>query len=150
MAETTKIIEINGIKVEVDLRTAKQVNSYKVGDKIKVLIKSYGDNYRAYAGLITSFDCFEKLPSIGIAYIEESYSTSCLKFVTLNAESKDIEICPAADTNELSITKDFVLQSIDRKIESKQAELLDLENQKQYLLTKFTGWFEPALATNET
>lgn len=141
----TRIIEINGIKIEVDLRTAKQIHSYKVGDKIKVLIKSYSDSYKAYPGLITSFDCFEKLPSIGIAYIEESYSSSCLKFITLNEKSTDVEICPAADANELAITKEFVLQSIDRKIEAKQAELLDLENQKQYLLTKFTAWFEPSI-----
>ena len=39
-----RVIEINGIKVEVDLRTAKQINQYKVGDNVKLLIKSgYGN-----------------------------------------------------------------------------------------------------------
>lgn len=57
------IVEINGIKLEVDLRTAKRVEEYKVGDMVKVLKKEYGDSYKSYAGMIVGFDAFVALPT---------------------------------------------------------------------------------------
>ena len=38
--EQKRIVEIGGVKIEVDLRTAKRVDSYRVGDPVKVLTKS--------------------------------------------------------------------------------------------------------------
>ena len=37
--EEKRIVEIDGVKIEVDLRTAKRVDSYKVGDNVKILEK---------------------------------------------------------------------------------------------------------------
>lgn len=36
MEENKKIIEVNGIKMEIDLREAKIINNYKVGDSVKL------------------------------------------------------------------------------------------------------------------
>jgi len=36
--ENKKIIEVNGVKLEVDLSSAKVIEEYRVGDVIKVLI----------------------------------------------------------------------------------------------------------------
>jgi len=33
-----QIIEINGVKLEVDLSTAKRIDEFRVGDTVKVLI----------------------------------------------------------------------------------------------------------------
>ena len=42
MSEDNKrIIEINGIKMEVDLRNAKRIDTFKVGDPVKVLDMTY-------------------------------------------------------------------------------------------------------------
>ena len=42
--EYMKTIEINGVKLEIDLRTAKRVDTFKIGDNVKVLKKEYGDD----------------------------------------------------------------------------------------------------------
>lgn len=46
MEEYKKIVEINGIKMEVDMRHAKTIDTYKIGDRVKVLVKQYSDTYR--------------------------------------------------------------------------------------------------------
>ena len=40
MSELTTV-EINGVKMDVDLRTAKRVDTMKVGTRVKVLTRSY-------------------------------------------------------------------------------------------------------------
>ena len=36
-----QIVEINGVKFEVDMSSAKIISEYKIGDKINVLVKDY-------------------------------------------------------------------------------------------------------------
>ena len=38
--EEKRIIDINGMKMEVDLRTAKRIDTFKVGDNVKVWLPS--------------------------------------------------------------------------------------------------------------
>ena len=46
MSEDNKrIVEIDGVKIEVDLRKAKRVDSFQVGDNVKILEKKYNDDY---------------------------------------------------------------------------------------------------------
>ena len=35
--EEKRIVEIDGVKIEVDLRTAKRIDTFAVGDNVKVL-----------------------------------------------------------------------------------------------------------------
>ena len=105
MENTTRIVEIDGIKLEIDLRTAKKIEHFRVGDNVRVLVKGYSDTYKVHAGVIVGFDGFEKLPTICIAYLEVGYNSAEIKFAYINAgsESKDskIEITPAFDLQEL-------------------------------------------------
>ena len=41
MTDEKTIVEINGIKMEVDLRHATRVEEFKIGSKVKVLKKQY-------------------------------------------------------------------------------------------------------------
>lgn len=140
MNETT-IIEINGIKLEVDLRHAKRIDQFKVGDKIKVLIKGYNENYTSHIGVIAGFDNFQERPSIIIAYLESSYSPT-LKFVHLNKGSKDIEICSAHDF-DFTLEKGEVVAKMDSEINKKKDEINDLEVKKKYFIEQFSKHFEP-------
>lgn len=96
MSEKT-IIEINGIKLEVDLRNAKRVDEFKVGDNVKVLIKKYSDTFVSHPGVIIGFDAFEKRPTIIICYLDVDYSNSAVRFCYFNQDSKDLEICHMGD-----------------------------------------------------
>lgn len=153
-----RTIEINGVKIEVDLRTAKKIESYKVGDRVKVLYKKYS-GYRASPGVIVGIDAFKNLPTIVIAYIEDplSYSGDAgqVTFAYLNAESNDVEICPMCE-DDIVPTRDTMRVYFDRAIQKKAGEVEEMKMRKEYFLRQYGIAFgvaaeevAEALASNE-
>ena len=138
--EYIRQIEINGIKVEVDMRTVKRVDTFKVGDNIKVLKKGYND-YNVYSGVIVDFVGFKERPAIVIAYFDQDYTGVNIKFETITCDSKDIEIAPCLP-HELKINKERVLDKFDLNIANKQREVDDLKQKKQYFIDNFGKFFE--------
>lgn len=140
MSDTT-IIEINGVKLEIDLRHAKRIENLKVGDTVKVLKKEYSDNYKSLMGVIVGFDAFEKLPSIIVAYVGDRHDSNPISTVCYNSETKDIEII-AANEHDLSFDKSNILEKFDKQITAKQLEIKDLESKRDYFLHHFKKYFE--------
>ena len=136
MSEKT-IIEINGIKMEVDLRYANKLDCYKVGDNVKVLVKDYS-GYKSNPGVIIGFDEFKMLPTIIVCYISCDY-TGKVNFAYINNESKDIELCHMNE-HEVLIDKEAAVQQLDRELDKKRAEVLDLEYKKSYFLEKYNQY----------
>ena len=137
--ENVRIVEIGGVKVEVDLRTCKVIENYKVGDRVKVLIKNYS-GYESHAGVIIGFDDFQKLPTIIIAYLKQSYGSAEIHWCYLNTETKDIEICPANALDKF-LDKGHALNLFDKEIAKKEAELLDMRNKRSYFEREFSSYF---------
>jgi len=135
-----RVVEINGVKIEVDLRTAKRVDSFKVGDHVKVLKKEYS-SYKSYLGVIIGFDEFLQLPSLVVAYLDITYSGVSIHFLTINAETKEIEICPCQD-EDLVFEKSDILGNFDREIEKKREEIRDIERKKNYFIHHYSKYFE--------
>lgn len=136
--EEKRIVEIDGVKIEVDLRTAKRVDSYKVGDNVKILEKESSD-YKVKPGIIVDFAEFNELPTIVIAVFEEGsyYSRPSIKFINYNAKtSEKIEMVPASE-DEIKVSIDSVVEMFEREISKKKNELLDLQNQLDYFMEKF-------------
>ena len=136
--EEKRIVEIDGVKIEVDLRTAKRVDSYKVGDNVKILEKESSD-YKVKPGIIVDFAEFNELPTIVIAVFEEGsyYSRPSIKFINYNAKtSEKIEMVPASE-DEIKVSRDSVVEMFEREISKKKNELLDLQNQLDYFMEKF-------------
>ena len=138
--ENKRIVEINGVKLEIDLTTARVVDNYRVGDNVKVLVKQYGDSLKSFPGVIIGFDAFEKRPTIVIAYLDIEYSNASVKFVYLNADTKDCEICPMQE-HELSFDKSRVVDLLDREITKREQELIEVKNKKGYFLSHFETYF---------
>lgn len=143
-AEKT-IVEINGIKLEVDLRTAKKVDEYKVGDMVKVLKKEYSDSYTSYPGMIVGFDAFVALPTIIVAYLESKYGSYKIEFVYLNAKTEEIEICHT-DSLDMAVDKATVITMMDEEITKKSEEIKDLQRKKDYFTANFNRYFEETTA----
>jgi len=137
-----QIVEINGVKFEVDMSSAKIISEYKIGDKVNVLVKEYNERV-VYPGIIVGFDNFQELPTITIAYIKIDYNNATVKFVYFNSESKDIDIAPCRES-DLIFSKSDVIKKMDREIETKEKELEDLIRRKNYFLSNFTKHFEAA------
>ena len=133
-----RIVEIDGVKVEVDLRTAKRVDTYRVGDNVKILDKQYSD-YKVKPGIIVDFAEFQELPTIVIAVFDEGAWSSSprIEFIYYNTKTADkTEIVPATE-DEIRLTKDGVIEKFEREIQKKKNEYTDLQNQLEYFKKHF-------------
>ena len=140
MEKHTKIIEINGIKMEVDLRNAKVIDEYKVGDNIKVLIKGYSDQFTSYIGTIIGFDDFEKHPTVVIAYLKTSYNEGTIEYLYFNDQTKDAEICPLNDW-DIPVTKTQVIDRFDEEIKTAKSKIKEVEQKKKLFEQLFGHYF---------
>lgn len=140
---TTRVIEIGGIKMEVDMRRAVKIEYYKVGTNVRILKKSssYGEDLKTFGGVIVGFDQFEKQPSILIAYLESSYGDTEIKFLTYNKQTKDVEIC-VADANFVPFQKSTVIQMLNNKISGAEHDLLEAKAKKEYFVKNFDKYFK--------
>ena len=140
MEENKKIIEVNGIKMEIDLREAKIINNYKVGDSVKLLKKNHSD-YKSHLAVIVGFDEFEKHPTIIIAYLDVGYASASIQFEYINSETKDAEICPVNEW-DIPYSKQDILDRINTEIEKKKEEIRSLESKRKYFVEMFGKYFE--------
>jgi hypothetical protein len=134
--EHMRTIEIEGHKLEVDLRTAKTIEAYKVGDKVKVLTKNYS-GWQTHPGILVGIDAFKNLPTVVIAYIESVFSsTGEVKFAYLNAESKETEMCPMSE-DDIMPNRATIIDFFDKSINQKQAEVDAIVARKEYFLRQY-------------
>ncbi len=138
--EEKTIVEINGIKMEVDLRTAVKIENFQVGSKVKILI-SENEKSEVYPGIVIGFENFKSLPTVVIAYLKSDYWASDVKFIYFNSETKNTELI-LADTKYLPIEKSEVLRKMNKEIENKENELKDLEAKKVYFENNFGVYFD--------
>lgn len=134
------IIEVNGVKLEVDLRTAKRIDTLQVGDRVRVLTKESG-KHQVYHGTVIGFEPFENLPTIIVCYLEKDYWGAKIKFLYYNAQSTDVELIASIDNDQLAIEKSSVLKTMDSEIQKKRNELDDLEAKRGYFLDNFRAYF---------
>lgn len=136
------IIEINGVKMEIDLRHATRIEHLRVGDRVKVLRKAYSD-YNVSQGVIIGFEPFRDLPTIIVAYVETGYATADIKFVYYNANSKDVEIVKSIDNDGLDMSRAQVDAAFDSKLNKLRREIEELEEKRAYFHTNFRAYWQP-------
>lgn len=126
MDENKRIIEINGIKLEVDLRSAKRIDEFKVGDTVKVLDNRDGNN-KMCTGVITDFANFKELPTMMVAiYKAGSYwEKPTIEFIPFNAETTDIEVV-GVTAEEVIVSRETIVDKFNDEIAKKRSELNDL------------------------
>lgn len=126
MDENKRIIEINGVKLEVDLRSARRIDEFRVGDNVKVLDNRNGKNL-VRSGVITDFANFKELPTLIVAiYCPPDYwSKPSVEFIYFNSETEGIEIV-GVSAEETIVSRETVVQKFDDEIAKKRDELNDL------------------------
>lgn len=119
-----KIIEVNGVKMELDARTAKvqEIQKFKIGDSVLLLIQEdYGQKKtKALPGIIVEFANFINNPTIVVAYITDDYSPQ-IKRAYINKESVDLHIVHA---DPLGFNMADVSRKLLRKVEDAEAALI--------------------------
>lgn len=138
---TMTTIEINGVKMEVDLRHAKRIDELRIGDRVKVLTKDYASSFTVHAGVIIGFEPFVELPTIIIAYVPVSYTGADLKFLHFNAKSKDVEVVKAIDDDELDLSEADVMGALGREKEKLLAQVAELDAKAAYIRTHFRAYW---------
>lgn len=134
--ENKRIIEINGIKLEVDMSTAKRIDEFKVGDNIKVL----KDATDVMPGVIVDFVNFKELPTIQIAVFKQDYWGTQIEFINYNSQTKGIEIMPCSE-HELRLEKCRVIDKFNLEIEKKQSEVDELIQKRDWFVKHFAKYF---------
>lgn len=137
MSEEKRVIEINGMKLEVDLSKAKRIDEFRIGDNIKVLRKAYSTSYDVDNGVIVDFVNFNSLPTIQIAMFKQNYNGSEIQFLNYNAQTKDIEIS-ACSKHELTLEKNKMVERLQAEIDKKKTEVDELKNKLDWF-NKFYG-----------
>ena len=144
-----RIIEISGVKLELDERsgTLKNVDTYRVGQNVKLLRLEY-DSYKSVPAVIVGFDEFKKLPTIVVAYLKNDYSGSDVAFAYINEKSTDYELCPCSEM-EMVINKNVVIDAMDRAVGRKEEELIELKLKRSYFLEQFGKFFKGGESKSE-
>jgi len=137
-----QIVEINGIKMEVDLRYARRVENFRVGDTVKILVKEQYEEPAVYTGIIAGFDPFPSMPTIIVAYTKIDYASAELRFAYINEKSKEKYELACSTDDKLPISKADALQRFDREIEKKAQELSDLQAKRHFFNERFAQCFE--------
>ena len=147
MNTETTIIEINGVKMEVDLRHAKVIHqNIKVGSKVKLLEKPgpYASATSVHPGVVVGFEPFDTLPTIIVAYVKIGYGDGGLHFAYINAKSAERwDMVPSLD-DERPIEQSDVIGYFKREEEKKLAELTDIRGKRDYFLRHFNSYFPEA------
>lgn len=142
--ENKRIIEINGVKLEVDLRTAKKIDVYKVGDPVKVIDYNYS-NPSFKPGVIVDFAEFKSTSAIEVMVLSDSYNGVEFEFISIcNQKAGDkirYEIAPYNKYEKL-FTKGNILDRFQRLIEKKKIEIDELERKREYFVKDFEKAFE--------
>jgi hypothetical protein len=148
--ENKRIVEINGVKLEVDLRTAKVIDFFKVGDPVRVFHP--GDNYNSSSirpGVIVGFCEFAEHPAIEVMELTQTYSGVSFETVIIaSGINCKLEIAPYSKYEGL-ISQADVVTKFNRLIEQKELELADLKLKKKYFIDDFAKAFEQIVPTAE-
>lgn len=137
--ENKRIIEIEGVKLEVDLRKAKQIDTYKVGDPIKVLDKSYSD-IKVRAGVIVGFSEFKENPTIDIMMLSTDYGDPTFSFISIHKGTTKYEIAPYNNYENL-FKRVNVIEAMDKEITKKELELENLKTKRKYFIDEYSKAF---------
>lgn len=140
MEDTKQLIEINGVKMEIDTRYARRVEELRVGSRVKVLIQGYGDDWSAYSGIVVGFEPFPERPTIIVAYVKSSFSEVGLEIAHYHKDSKKLQIVAALD-DDFSVSRAEVLGWFDREVHKAEEKIKEVEAKRQFFLDRFQAYW---------
>lgn len=138
------IVTINGVDIEIPEAPAR-AQPLRVGDPVKLLVKSQYSEPLVCAGVVAAFEMFQSLPTITVAYLEGSY-TPTLKFAHINTKAVDkYELVHGLDRQLLQIDKSRIDQCLADEVEKKQRELDEAKAKQRYFTERFGMYFSREL-----
>ena len=140
MSNETQIIEINGVRLEVDMRYARRIEELRIGSPVKILAKATYGGAKVHAGIIIGFEPFKDLPTVLVAYVEDNYSTADVKIISINSKQTDYDIVACVDP-DFSVDKNAILTRFDRQIATKEREIAEIQDKRRYFEENFKAFW---------
>jgi hypothetical protein len=139
MNENIREINVNGVRLEVDMRYAKRIDTFKVGDTVKVLDRR-NDKNDMRSGVITDFADFKDLPTMMVAVYKpgDYWSAPTIEFIPYNSDTKDIEVV-GVSAEEIMVSHETIVNKFDDQIAKKRDELNDLIIKRDTFVKYFGG-----------
>lgn len=137
--------------MDIDLRTAKRIDTMKVGTRVKVLTRTYDTSpWEVKHGVILGFEPFKTLPTIVVAVAQLGYSEAKIDFLYYNSESKNVELVVALDDDVAALDKADFLNKVAAEIAKKEQEIKVLQDRANYFEEKFACyWTQPEAEPEE-
>lgn len=142
------IVTINGVDIEVPEQAAKPTQPLRVGDPVKLLVKSQYSEPKVCAGVVAGFELFQSLPTVTVAYVDPaSYSsTGALVFAHINEKSADkYELVHGLDRALLDIDQGRIQQLLQNDVQKKQQDLDEANQRLRFFNERFGAYFSRAL-----
>lgn len=134
------IIEVNGVKLEIDLRTARRIEEIRIGSPVKLLSKGGYGSGKVHPGVVIGFEPFKDLPTILVAYIEEDWSNATIKIAAINSKQENFDMVAAVDP-DFAVDRDAIIKRFERQISAKEREIDTIREQQKYFETNFKAFW---------
>lgn len=146
MTDTKQIIEVAGVKLEIDTRYARRIEELRIGSRVKVLdSRGYGAP-AVYPGVVVGFEPFPTKPTIIIAYVKASYTDVGLETISFNADTEKVEIVASID-DDFSVSKSEVLGWFRRERQKLDEKRIEIDAKEEFFLERFKAfWKDEPLA----
>jgi hypothetical protein len=137
--EQYQAVTIKGLVYEVPVKPIIKQESLRVGDYVKLLMKkSYGEGYESFVGMVLNFEPFENLPTVVIAYLEDDFTGTDMRFLYLNKKSKEKVEIIKIPPYEVKFKRPDAIERMEKKIIKLQEEIAEMES-KIILFKKYFG-----------
>ena len=141
MSNEKQVIEVNGVKLEVDMRYAKRIEELRIGSRVKVLDgRGYGARPEVRAGVVVGFEPFPSLPTIIIAYVKTGYNEIGLETVSYNSATEKVEIVASLD-DDFSVNRNEVLGWFSRERQKLDEKRAELDAKEQFFNDRFKAYW---------
>lgn len=150
--QTTQIIEVNGVKLEVDMRHARRIEELRIGSRVKVLdSRGYG-SATVHPGVVVGFEPFPSKPTIIVAFIKAEFNDVGLHTISYNVDTEKVEIVASID-DDFSVSKSEVLGWFARERQKLDEKRAEIGAKEAFFLERFKAFWagiEAAEPSSET
>lgn len=146
------IVNINGVDIDVpDSAIKPSTSALKIGDPVKLLVKSQYSEPQVCAGVVVGFEMFQSLPTISVAYLGGGSFSPTFAFAHINTKSADkYELVHGLDRQILQIDRSRIEQVLAEDVEKKRRELDESLSKQRFFNERFAAYFTKALVQELT
>jgi hypothetical protein len=132
-------LEVAGQKFEFSEPQVTRVETLKLGDTVKILVKEgYPPDRKSvvHPGIVVGFEPFKDLPTVLVAYLDLGYNGG-IKTIAFNAESVDTQMVKAIGDFSRDLNVSVVREKLYGAVTKAEVALADARHQLELFDERF-------------